>query len=72
MYFLLEKIHNKFEYVKYGVAIILIFTGIKLAILFFHIEISIVLSLNNIYDFDFKHCIFSFKGKKRRINYSFS
>lgn len=45
MYFLLQKLHNKFEYVKYGVALILIFTGIKLGILFFHIEISLAVSL---------------------------
>lgn len=45
MYFLLERIHNKFQYVKFGVAFILIFTGIKLGILFFHIEIPIILSL---------------------------
>lgn len=45
MYFLLQKLHNKFEYVKYGVALILVFTGIKLAVLFFHIEISLPVSL---------------------------
>ncbi|BAH07535.1 TerC/Alx family metal homeostasis membrane protein [Clostridium kluyveri] len=45
MYFLLEKLHNKFDYVKYGVACILIFTGIKLSITFFHINISIIVSL---------------------------
>lgn len=45
LYFLLEKLHDKFAYVKYGVACILIFTGIKLAVLFFHIEISILVSL---------------------------
>lgn len=45
MYFLLEKLHNKFDYVKYGVACILIFTGIKLSVTFFHINISIIASL---------------------------
>lgn len=45
MYFLLEKLHNKFDYVKYGVACILIFTGIKLTVTFFHINISIIASL---------------------------
>ncbi len=65
MYFLLEKIHNKFEYVKYGVAIILIFTGIKLAILFFHIEISIVLSLLIIFMILILSIVFSvLKGTK--------
>ncbi len=49
MYFLLEKIHNKFAYVKYGVACILMFTGIKLSVMFFHINISVPVSLITIF-----------------------
>ena len=45
LYFLLEELQSKFRYVKYGVALILVFTGVKLGILFFNIEISIVISL---------------------------
>jgi tellurite resistance protein TerC len=45
LYFILAKMHEKFKYVKYGVALILTFTGIKLMILMFHIEIPIELSL---------------------------
>jgi tellurite resistance protein TerC len=45
MYFLLEKLHKSFEYVKYGVALILVFTGIKLSVLFFHIEIPLLVSI---------------------------
>lgn len=45
MYFVLEKLHSAFRFVKYGVALILIFTGIKLTILMFHIEIPLVLSI---------------------------
>ncbi len=45
MYFVLEHLNNNFKYVKTGVSLILTFTGIKLAILMFHIEIPIVLSL---------------------------
>lgn len=45
LYFLIEKLHSSFEYVKYGVALILTFTGIKLSLLMFHIEIPIVLSI---------------------------
>ncbi|AGK98305.1 TerC/Alx family metal homeostasis membrane protein [Clostridium pasteurianum] len=45
LYFLLEKLQESFKYVKYGVAVILTFTGIKLSILFFHIEISILISI---------------------------
>lgn len=45
MYFVLGALHEKFKYVKFGVALILVFTGIKLSILFFHIEIPIIASL---------------------------
>ncbi len=45
MYFLIGNLHEKFWMVKYGVAIVLIFTGLKLALLLFHIEIPIGLSL---------------------------
>lgn len=45
MYFLLGKLHEKFKYVKYGVAVILTFTGIKLAVLFFDIHIPVEVSL---------------------------
>lgn len=41
LYFLLQKIHSAFEYVKYGVGVILIFTGVKLGISFkYHIPID--------------------------------
>ncbi len=49
MYFVLGKLHEKFKYVKYGVALILTFTGIKLSILIFHIKIPIELSLGIIF-----------------------
>lgn len=46
LYFLLEKLHSTFEYVKYGVGVILIFTGIKLGISFkYHISIGISLTI---------------------------
>ncbi|MFT4144814.1 MAG: TerC family protein [Mobilitalea sp.] len=45
MYFLLGKLHEKFKYVKYGVALILTFTGMKLAVLFFDIHIPVEMSL---------------------------
>ncbi len=45
MYFLLGKLHEKFKYVKYGVALILTFTGVKLAVLFFDIHIPVEMSL---------------------------
>jgi tellurite resistance protein TerC len=45
LYFLIEKMHEAFEYVKYGVALILVFIGVKLSILFFDIEIPILTSL---------------------------
>ncbi len=45
MYFLLGELHERFRYVKYGVAAILVFTGFKLCATFFDIEIPIVWSL---------------------------
>jgi tellurite resistance protein TerC len=45
LYFLLASIHNTFKYVKYGVALILVFTGIKLSALMFNIHIPVALSV---------------------------
>lgn len=45
MYFVLGKLQERFRYVKYGVSMILTFTGLKLLILMFHIEISVAASL---------------------------
>lgn len=44
-YFLLGSLHEKFIYVKYGVGLILTFTGVKLAVLFFDIHIPVEVSL---------------------------
>jgi tellurite resistance protein TerC len=49
LYFVLQKLHQAFKFVKYGVALILTFTGVKLSLLMFHIEISIVVSLSVIF-----------------------
>lgn len=49
MYFVLGKLHEKFKYVKFGVAAILTFTGIKLSILFFDLHIPIEWSLGIIF-----------------------
>ncbi|MBE6066088.1 MAG: TerC/Alx family metal homeostasis membrane protein [Clostridium lundense] len=45
LYFLLVKVNDTFKYVEYGVALILVFTGVKLSILMFHIEIDIAFSI---------------------------
>lgn len=45
LYFLLERLHESFCYVKYGVALVLTFTGVKLLILIFNIEIPLLISL---------------------------
>ncbi|EMS71093.1 TerC family protein [Ruminiclostridium cellobioparum] len=45
MYFVLGNLHEKFKYVKYGVALILTFTGLKLALLMFSVHIPVGLSL---------------------------
>jgi tellurite resistance protein TerC len=45
LYFVLQRVNYLFDYVKYGVGGILIFTGTKLTIMFFHVEISLMFSL---------------------------
>ena len=45
MYYILQKMNNMFKFMKYGVGGILIFTGIKLVILFWGIEISVTNSV---------------------------
>ncbi len=49
LFFVVEHMRRKFEYVRYGVGIILIFTGIKLLALIFHVEISIPVSIGFIF-----------------------
>ena len=45
LYFVLERLTQLFRYVKVGVAFILMFTGLKLLLTIFHIEIPILLSI---------------------------
>ncbi len=64
LYFVLGALQEKFKYVKYGVALILVFTGVKLGILYFDLEIPIVASLLTIFAILVGSVIFSvFKSK---------
>lgn len=45
MYFVLEHIQERFQYVKYGVGVLLMFTGVKLLSLIFDFHISTVASI---------------------------
>lgn len=45
MFFVLEHMHRKFMYVKYGVAVILIFTGVKMLLDIFDIHIHNLISI---------------------------
>lgn len=45
LYFLLSKLNTMFKGLKYGVGLVLMFTGIKLLLLYFNIVISMVVSL---------------------------
>lgn len=45
LFFVLEHLHERFEYVKYGVAIILIFTGVKMLLDIFDIHIHNIVSI---------------------------
>jgi tellurite resistance protein TerC len=45
LFFLLRGAVDKFDYLQQGIAIVLIFIGIKMLLEFFHIRISIYISL---------------------------
>ena len=45
MFFVLEHMHERFQYVKYGVAVILIFTGVKMLLDIFDISIHNLISI---------------------------
>ena len=45
MYFVLEHLQERFRYVKYGVGIILMFTGVKLGALILDFHISTTVSI---------------------------
>ena len=45
MYYLLVKLNDRFQFMKYGIIVILMFTGIKLIILYFNINISAMISV---------------------------
>lgn len=45
MFFVLEHMHERFQYVKYGVAVILIFTGVKMLLDIFDIRIHNLISI---------------------------
>lgn len=45
LYFVLADLHERFQYVKYGVATILTYTGCKLALLMFGIHVPTLLSI---------------------------
>ncbi|MCI7146020.1 MAG: TerC/Alx family metal homeostasis membrane protein [Clostridiales bacterium] len=45
LFFVLEHLHERFEYVKYGVGIILIFTGVKMLLDIFDIHVHNIVSI---------------------------
>lgn len=45
MYYILERLNDMFRFVKYGVGLVLMFTGWKLVAVFFNIEISVIVSV---------------------------
>ncbi|AEY66140.1 TerC family protein [Clostridium sp. BNL1100] len=69
MYFVLGNLHEKFKYVKYGVALILVFTGVKLSVLMFDIKIPIELSLGIIFFVLASSIVLSvlFSGRKKEV-----
>ena len=49
LYFVLESLQERFAFLKYGVAVILIFTGIKISIGIFNIRIETLVSIGIIF-----------------------
>lgn len=45
MYYILQKMNDMFKFMKYGVGAILIFTGLKLVLIFWKVEISVTNSV---------------------------
>lgn len=73
MYYILQRMSNMFKFMKYGVGFILIFTGIKLVILLWNIEISVTNSVLIIMIILFGSILLSLLygngRKKRRISH---
>lgn len=73
MYYILEKLNDKFRFMKYGVGVILMFTGLKLFIVLFGIEISVTNSVLIIMIILFISVLLSllfdeFFARKKKIN----
>ena len=49
LYFVLESLHERFSFLKYGVAVILVFTGIKIGIGIFGMHIETLVSIGIIF-----------------------
>ena len=66
MYFVLEHIQERFKYVKYGVGVLLMFTGVKLLSLIFDFHISTVVSICIIFSVIFISVIVSIAVSKHQ------
>ncbi len=67
LYFVLEHLQERFRYVRYGVAAILTFTGIKLLGLVFGLHISILLSISIIFLILLLSIILSLSFTKKQV-----
>jgi tellurite resistance protein TerC len=70
LYFVLERLHHLFRFVKYGVALILTFTGVKLMVLMFHWKIDLLLSVLIIFSLLFLSILFSIWFPEKKHNHS--
>lgn len=67
LFFLLRGAVDKFDYLQQGIAIVLIFIGVKMLIEFFHIRISIFVSLAVIVACIVGSIVYSMYHEKRKI-----
>lgn len=67
LYFVLEHLQERFQYVRFGVAIILSFTGVKLLALMFDVHISIPVSIGFIAAVLLLSILFSMTAVKQKM-----
>jgi tellurite resistance protein TerC len=66
LFFLLRGAVNKFEYLQQGIAIVLIFIGIKMLIEIFHVKVPVYASLSMIVICLFGSMVYSVRVAKHR------
>ena len=67
LFFLLRGAVDKFDYLQQGIAVVLIFIGLKMLLEFFHVQISIFISLGVIVACILGSVVYSMRHEQRKI-----